>query len=107
VRPAADQPDARAKRIPGDRKATLADQRRRDRERRARQARLADLESRIAAHESAIKALETEMADPAFYARREAAEASLTRHQSLMWEVGELMQQWEMLSETDDSDARS
>ena len=90
-----------------DHKAALADQRRRDRERKARQARLADLESRIAAHESAIKALEIEMADPGFYARREAAEASLARHQSLMWEVGELMQQWEMLSETDESEARS
>jgi hypothetical protein len=45
------------------------------------------------------------MADPAFYQQREAAEASLARHQSLMWEVGELMQQWEMLSETDETDA--
>ena len=90
-----------------DRKTALADQRRRDRERKAREGRLADLESRIAAHESAIKALETEMADPAFYAQREAAEARLARHQSLMWEVGKLMQQWEMLSETDESDARS
>ena len=45
------------------------------------------------------------MADPGFYAEREAAEARLARHQSLMWEVGELMQQWEMLSETDESEA--
>jgi ATP-binding cassette subfamily F protein 3 len=89
------------------RKAALADQRRRDRDRKSRQARLADLETRIAAHESAIKALETEMADPSFYQQREAAEARLTRHQSLMWEVGELMQQWEMLSETDESDSRA
>ena len=107
VRRAADHPDARTKRVESqaDRKAALADQRRRDRERKARQARLADLESRISAHESAIKALESEMADPGFYAEREAAEARLARHQSLMWEVGELMQQWEMLSETDESEA--
>jgi hypothetical protein len=107
VRPAAGPPDA-AERKPEPqvaRKAALADQRRRDRDRKARQARLADLETRIAAHESAIKTLETEMADPSFYQRRDAAEASLARHQSLMWEVGELMQQWEMLSETDETDS--
>jgi ATP-binding cassette subfamily F protein 3 len=107
VRPAASPPAVRPQRPDAhtDRKAALADQRRRDRDRKARQARLADLETRIASLESAIKALETEMADPAFYQQREAAEASLARHQSLMWEVGELMQQWEMLSETDETDA--
>jgi ATP-binding cassette subfamily F protein 3 len=89
------------------RKTALADQRRRDRDRKARQARVADLETRIAALESAIKSLETEMADPTFYAQREAAEARLSRHQTLMWEVGELMQQWEMLTATDESDTRA
>jgi ATP-binding cassette subfamily F protein 3 len=109
VRPAAGPPDAAERKpdVQADRKAALADQRRRDRDRKARQARLADLETRIAAHESAIKALETEMADPAFYEQRDTAEARLARHQSLMWEVGELMQQWEMLSENDESDARA
>ena len=58
-------------------------------------------------HESAIKALEAEMAAPDFYAERQAAEARLSQHQSLMWEVAELMQQWEMLSETDESDPRT
>ena len=86
------------------RKTALAEQRSRDRQRKARQARLADLETRIAAHETAIKAIEQEMADPGFYARRETAEARISRHQTLMWEVGELMQQWEMLSESDQSD---
>jgi ATP-binding cassette subfamily F protein 3 len=89
-----------------DRKAAVADQRRREKVRKAREARLADLEARIAAHEGAIKSLEAEMAAPDFYAEREAATARITRHQSLMWEVGELMQQWEMLSETDESDAQ-
>jgi ATP-binding cassette subfamily F protein 3 len=106
VRPARSTPE-RGQGGGPDRKAVLADQRRRDRERKARQARLADLESRISAHESAIKALESEMADPGFYTQREAAEARLARHQALMWEVGELMQQWEMLSETDESEAGS
>ncbi len=46
------------------------------------------------------------MAAPDFYAEREAATARIRRHQTLMWEVGELMQQWEILSETDDSGAQ-
>ena len=90
---------------PADRKAAVADQRKRDRERKARKSRLADLETRIAAHESAIKALEAEMSTPGFYDKRDEAQARLSQHQTLMWEVGELMQQWEMLSETDESDA--
>ena len=88
-----------------DRKAAVADQRKRDRERKARKSRLADLETRIAAHETAIKALEAEMSTPGFYDKRDEAQARLSQHQTLMWEVGELMQQWEMLSETDESDA--
>ena len=109
VRPAAPPAEVSQRRPDGatDRKAALADQRRRDRDRKARQARLSDLETRIAAHETAIKTLEIEMADPAFYEERGTAEASLARHQSLMWEVGELMKQWEMLSETDESDSRA
>jgi ATP-binding cassette subfamily F protein 3 len=90
---------------PPDRKAAVADQRKRDRERKARKSRLADLETRIAAHETAIKALEAEMSTPGFYDKRDEAQARLSQHQTLMWEVGELMQQWEMLSETDESDA--
>ncbi len=86
-------------------KAVLAEQRKREKARKARQARVADLETRIAAHETAIKALEAEMSAPGFYEQRDAAQAQLTRHQTLMWEVGELMQQWEMLSETDESDS--
>ena len=82
-----------------------AEQRRREKARKSRQARVADLETRIAAHETAIKALEAEMAAPGFYEQRDAAQARLTRHQTLMWEVGELMQQWEILSETDESGA--
>ncbi len=66
---------------------------------------MTDLETRIAAHETAIKALEAEMSAPGFYEQREAAQAQLTRHQTLMWEVGELMHQWEMLSESDESDS--
>jgi hypothetical protein len=37
------------------------------------------------------------MAEPGFYDAREQADASVTRHQALMWEVGDLMNQWEAL----------
>ena len=65
---------------------------------------MADLETRIAAHETAIKALEAEMAAPGFYEQRDAAQERVTRHQTLMWEVGQLMQQWELLAETGKAD---
>jgi ATP-binding cassette subfamily F protein 3 len=81
------------------RKHDLAEQRRQDREKKARAARLSDLESRIAAHEELIRGLESQMAAPGFYDDREAAQAMAARHQTLMWEVGELMQQWESLAE--------
>ncbi|MGE3345387.1 MAG: ABC-F family ATP-binding cassette domain-containing protein [Vicinamibacterales bacterium] len=64
-----------------------------------REARIADLEARIAAHESEIKALEARMAEPAFYDDRTAADAAVARHQTLMWEVGDLMNAWESLQE--------
>ncbi len=86
------------------RKQQQTEQRRRDRDRKARQARIADLESRIAATETAIKALEREMSGPGFYGDRDASQAAVSRHQGLMWEVGELMHQWEMLSEMADID---
>ena len=86
------------------RKREQAEQRKREKERKARQARVAELESRIADHERAIKDLEAEMAAPGFYERREAAQPVIDRHQALMWQVGELMHQWEMLSEAADAD---
>ena len=106
VHPQKAPPEARGPRPEaGDQhKAVLADQRRREKDRKARQARVADLETRIAAHETAIKALEAEMAAPGFYEQRDTAQVRVTRHQTLMWEVGQLMQQWELLAETDKSD---
>jgi hypothetical protein len=37
------------------------------------------------------------MAGPGFYDDREAAQPVINRHQALMWEVGDLMRQWEEL----------
>jgi hypothetical protein len=37
------------------------------------------------------------MAAPGFYDDRARAEQAASDHNALMWEVGDLMQQWEML----------
>ena len=86
------------------RKRERAEQKKREREMQARRSRVADLEGRIAEHEQAIRDLETEMSAPGFYENREAAQRVVDRHQALMWEVGELMHQWESLSELLEAD---
>ena len=63
----------------------------------ARQKRLGDLETRIAEREQAIRDIEATMSAPGFYADRDAAKPIIDRHQTLMWEVGDLMHQWEAL----------
>jgi ATP-binding cassette, subfamily F, member 3 len=92
------------------RKQDQAEQRKRARELKARQTRLTDLEARIAAAETAIKELESAMSAPGFYEDRAAAQGLIDRHQALMWQVGELMHQWEMLADivesVDPDDAR-
>ena len=81
-----------------EKKKSDADERRKRREEDARQKRIADLESRIAEREREVKALEARMAEAGFYDDADAARAAITRHQQLMWEVGDLMNQWEALS---------
>ena len=61
--------------------------------------RLIDLEKRIEAREAKVKLLEAEMSAPGFYADREASQPVVEQHQSLMWEVGDLIAQWEALQE--------
>jgi hypothetical protein len=41
------------------------------------------------------------MAEPGFYDNRVAATALAAEHQALMWEVGDLMHQWESLQTAD------
>jgi ATP-binding cassette subfamily F protein 3 len=78
--------------------------------RRARRAaddrarRIGELEARIAEHERAIKDLEARMAEPGFYDERTTAQQVVARHQNLMWEVGNLMNQWEALQILDGND---
>jgi len=81
-----------------DKKRADADARKLKKAEDERQARIADLETRIAAHEAEIKALEARMAEPGFYQDRATADAAVSRHQTLMWEVGDLMNNWETLT---------
>jgi len=80
------------------RKRDEAEQRKRDKARKALEARVAELEGRIGDAERGIKDIEAQMADPAFYARPDGGKALIDEHQSLMWKVGELLGQWEMLT---------
>jgi ATP-binding cassette subfamily F protein 3 len=81
------------------RKAAEAERRRTQRADEALQKRIADLESRIAEREAKVKELEAAMAVTGFYDDRAAATEVIDRHQALMWEVGDLMAQWEALQE--------
>jgi septal ring factor EnvC (AmiA/AmiB activator) len=82
-----------------DRKRQEAERRKQQKAQDALRKRIADLEGRIAERESQIKELERAMSVPGFYDDREASKRTIDRHQSLMWEVGDLMSQWEALQE--------
>jgi ATP-binding cassette subfamily F protein 3 len=84
-----------------EKKRTDAEARKKQRAQQARQQRIEKLEARIAQTEQAIRDLELLMATPGFYDDRAAAQATVDRHQSLMWEVGDLMSQWEGLQTSD------
>ncbi|CAN5862479.1 ABC-F family ATP-binding cassette domain-containing protein [soil metagenome] len=64
----------------------------------ARKKRIEELEARIAEREREIKEIEVKMAAPGFYDDRDASKPVIDRHQALMWEVGDLMAQWEALN---------
>jgi ATP-binding cassette, subfamily F, member 3 len=79
-------------------KRDAAEQRKKDKARKALEARVAELEVRIGDTERAIKGLEARMADPTFYTRADGGKPLIDEHQSLMWKVGELLGQWEILT---------
>jgi ATP-binding cassette, subfamily F, member 3 len=76
-----------------------ADVRKKRREADERQTRIGTLEAQIAQCEAAIKEVEQLMAAPGFYDNRETAQPLIDRHQTLMWQVGDLMHQWEELQQ--------
>ena len=89
---------------PGPQPQSYSDKKKADAESRkhrkavdARDRRVLDLEGRIAEKEKQVRELEYQMAAPGFYSDREHAEAVVKQHQTLMWEVGDLMNQWESL----------
>jgi ATP-binding cassette subfamily F protein 3 len=73
--------------------------RRRKRTRSTRLKRVDELERRITDREREIKEVEATMSAPGFYDNRDAAKPVVDRHQNLMWEVGDLMEQWETLQQ--------
>ncbi len=82
-----------------ERKRDEAERRKKQRASDALQRRIADLEGRIAEREAEVKALEAAMSAPGFYDEPAAATAANNRHKALMWEVGDLIAQWEALQE--------
>jgi ATP-binding cassette subfamily F protein 3 len=82
-----------------ERKQEDAERRKRQRAISALHKRIADLESRIAEREAQVKELEAAMTAPGFFSDHEASRNVIDRHQALMWEVGDLMAQWEALQE--------
>ena len=68
-----------------------------ERELKKKKVRLAELEKRVAEAEQAVKDVEARMSAPGFYDDRAAADQAVKQRETLMWEVGDLMGQWEML----------
>jgi ATP-binding cassette subfamily F protein 3 len=82
-----------------ERKRLDAERKKKQRSFETLQKRIAELEARIAEREARVKELETTMSAPGFYEDRDASKQLVDQHQALMWEVGDLMGQWEALQE--------
>jgi ATP-binding cassette, subfamily F, member 3 len=96
--PSSAKPPAKTSSVSYDeRKRIEADARRAKKAADSRRKRIEELETRIAEREQAIKEIEASMSSPGFYDDRDAARPIIDRHQALMWEVGDLMHQWEEL----------
>lgn len=80
-----------------DRKRDSVEKKKRERGLKALKDRVTELEKRIAEREQTIKDVEKTMSAPDFYTDHEKSKPVLAQHQALMWEVGELLGQWEML----------
>jgi ATP-binding cassette subfamily F protein 3 len=99
--PPQSQPDkASAQQSYEDRRRVEADARRVKKAADSLRRRVDELEARIADREKAIKEIEATMSAPGFYDDRDAARPVIDKHQALMWEVGDLMNQWEALQES-------
>jgi ATP-binding cassette subfamily F protein 3 len=79
------------------RKRQQAERRKLDHQAQRLRSQIAALEGQIAEREQAMKSIEAAMSTPGFYDNRDQAQPLIERHQTLMWEVGDLMHQWEEL----------
>jgi ATP-binding cassette subfamily F protein 3 len=100
----ADAPAAKGSSAYQEKRQLDARARRHRRDTEVRDRRIAELEGRISERELRVKALEARMAEPGFYDDRSQAETVAAEHQALMWEVGDLMNQWEALQASDVAD---
>jgi ATP-binding cassette subfamily F protein 3 len=100
ARSGAAEPDRALPPAPGreEKKRLEAERRRHRRTLDALGARISSLEGSIAERERELKELEGVMSAPGFFDDRHAGKPVLDRHQALMWEIGDLMHQWEELS---------
>jgi ATP-binding cassette subfamily F protein 3 len=70
-----------------------------DRAEKKRKQRLEEIEKRIAEREAAVVTIEKEMATPGFFEDRARAEKAAKDREALMWEVNDLMGQWELMQQ--------
>ena len=70
-----------------------------DRAEKKRNQRLEEIEKRIAEREAAVGAIEKEMSSAGFFEDRARAEKAAKDRESLMWEVNDLMGQWELMQQ--------
>jgi ATP-binding cassette subfamily F protein 3 len=80
-----------------ERKRLEGERKKKQREQESLRKRIADIESRIASSEAEVKHLEAAMSEAGFYEDSARSKPVIDRHQALMWEVGDLMAQWEAL----------
>jgi ATP-binding cassette subfamily F protein 3 len=80
-----------------ERKRVEAERKKKQREQESLRKRIADLEARISTSEAEVKQLEATMSEAGFYQDQARSRPVIDRHQALMWEVGDLMAQWEAL----------
>jgi len=80
-----------------ERKRLEGERKKRQREQESLRKRIADLEARISTSEAEVKQLEAAMSEAGFYEDSARSKPVIDRHQALMWEVGDLMAQWEAL----------
>lgn len=95
------------KRVPADarkRRRLAADARKRQqRAVEAQHRRVTAIEQKINDREAALKKLEVTMSQPDFYKEPKSANTLVAEHQALMWEIGDLMHEWETLQNTSES----